>query len=199
MESLETLDLCGDLEPSTTEFVERNFNCPKVTKLIIGIEYFEYPGFFKKFPNLRTLHYYRSILRSTMDSAIQNCPKIESLIIPEIDDAFENATFLNLAELKIDLLQDQFKVILETFLLRHQNLSYLNFNFEVKAEFLWKLPTLLPILKKLRIRLVKKFGEADLKKALSISLNFINFKPQICMIKPLLKSQIYFCLKYFLT
>jgi Leucine-rich repeat (LRR) protein len=166
MEELETLYIWGDVRPPTTEFVERNFECSKMKELLITGK-FEYPGLFRKLPNLETFSFIGNSA-ATVDSAVQNCRNLSKLTIEIFIEAFQNAIFPKLSELTIynDNIEGS-EFIFENFLGRHPKLSRLELSYTVKKEILWKLPALLPNLVDFGFVSFKGFDEDDLKELLS--------------------------------
>jgi hypothetical protein len=168
---LQILELRGEMEDQTTEFVGRNFKCPKLEELRLHMEPFEYPGFFEKFPNLKILRIYSATSASLVNSVVRNCRKIGEIYTDQFNADFENATFPELKKLLISRLNDRSEPILEDFLSRHQKLSYLNFSFEVEPDLFRKLPVLAPNLNEIRFNPFKGFVEADLRKLLLLCKN----------------------------
>jgi hypothetical protein len=170
MEKLETVNISGKQKLQTTEFVERNFECPKIKELTLGVENFEYFGFFRKFPNLKNFHCWRKLSGFMVNTFIQNCRQITKLFIWDFDEAFQNATFPILSELAIRHHSEGYESSFEGFLARHQKLKELKFYFKfylVKKEILLKLPALLPNVDDFEFYQFDGFDENDLKNLLA--------------------------------
>ncbi len=171
LKELESVDLRGELGRQSNDHLAIEFQCPKVKKLILNVTRFDYPQFFKNFPNLEVLHFDMLASGYMVNSAEQNCRKIREMCIFDFNSAFRSATFPELLKLEIGQLNGGSESCLEAFLSRHENLLELIFNFEVEAETFWKLPMLLPNLKDIRFEAFEGFCEADLKTFLILGKN----------------------------
>jgi hypothetical protein len=164
MKELETVRIAGNLLSQSTGFVERNFECSKVKSFSLDIENFEYPGFFRKFPNLESFGYpFEEISSPMVESFAENCRQINYLWFHRLKNAFRKVIFPELVELHFAK-AGGFKADVETFLARQPKLKILEMFGVEDKERVWKLPFLLPNL--IEIKLHAELNDADLKKLL---------------------------------
>jgi hypothetical protein len=168
MEELETVSIYdGRVEPQTTDFVEKSFEYPKLKKLRLRVEDLEYPGLFRKFPNLKTLYLNKLDSTAMVDSAVQNCRNVTNLTIWNFNEVYQNATFPKVTKLTICTIIEGSESSFEDFLTRHQKLKIFEWVLNVKKEILWKLPALLPNLSRFEFESFEGFTEEDLTKLLA--------------------------------